>query len=92
MRTYFAPALLTFASAVKVNTMADPLNRIPNVRDYLYEYPGVDGHFNQDYYAGRRKSVHSKKDIGENFDYYPVPKGIDYDDFYPGFSYFNPEE
>ena len=92
MRTYFAAALLTYVSAVKVNTMADPKNAIPNVRDYYYEYPGVEGHLNQDYYAGRRKSVHAKKTHNENFNYYPVPKGIDYDDFYPGFSYIPHEE
>ena len=30
--------------------------------------------------------MHAGKVKGENFDYYPVPHGIDYDDFFPGFS------
>ena len=33
--------------------------------------------------------MHSKKHK-ENFDYYPTPHGIDYDDFFPGLSSFNP--
>lgn len=90
MRTYFAAALLTMASAVSL----DPYGRehIPEVRDYLYEYEGVRGHLNQDYYEGRRKTKHAGKDKGEVFDYYPVPRGIDYDDFYPGFSLIPPQD
>ena len=89
MRTYFATALLTVSSAIAVE-LEKGLEHVPNVLDYLYEYPGVEGHLNQDYYAGRRKSVHSGKISGESFDYYPTPKGIDYDDFYPGLSQHNP--
>jgi hypothetical protein len=88
MRTFFATALLSTTFAVKI----DPkLDFVPNVRDYKYEYPGIEGHLNQDFYAGKRKTVHAGKRHGENYDYYPIPHGIDYDDFYPGFSYFNPQ-
>ena len=68
------------------------LDYVPDPQDYRFEYPGVEGHLAQDYYDGRRKTVHAGKHRNESFDYYPIPHGIDYDDFYPGFSYFNPND
>lgn len=60
---------------------------MPNPQTYRFEYPDLEGHYAQDYYEGRRKTVHSGRISGENYDFYPVPHGIDYDDFFPGFSY-----
>ena len=46
MKTYFAAALLISAEAVKIHSSNLGLDYVPAVRDYLYEYPGVDGHLN----------------------------------------------
>ena len=93
MKTYFAAALLTATEAVKLHMSPDTyLDYVPNAQEYRFEYPDLEGHLAQDYYDGRRKTVHHGDILGENFDYYPIPHGIDYDDFYPGFSYFNPNE
>ena len=83
----FASILLTAAQCAQLKD-----EFVPNPKYHVFEYPGVHGHIHQDSYEGVRKSVQQGSIQGENFDYYPVPHGIDYDDFYQGFNQYNPND
>ena len=83
----FASILITAAHCAQLKD-----EFVPNPKFHVFEYPGVHGHIHQDNYEGVRKSVHQGSIKGESFDYYPVPFGIDYDDFYQGFNQYNPRD
>ena len=79
----FASVLITTAQCAQLKD-----DFVPNPRNHIFEYPGVHGHVHQDNFEGFRRSLKGRS----SYDYYPVPHGLDYDDFYPGLDTFGPSD